>query len=75
MSKLGSKKKAERKSVDFEYNPPRCCNCDHFKPPVFGVPGRKFYRAPSCKLHDFEVTPISICNTWLGRDGEVLEIP
>ena len=73
MSKVGAKKKALRKEVDFEFNPPRCINCINFIPPVHGVPGRKFYRAPKCMLHDFEVKPHSICNIWSGRSGEVLE--
>lgn len=73
MSKVGAQKKALRKAVEFEFNPPRCVNCGHFKPPSHGVPGRKFYRAPHCILHQFQVKPHSICNDWAGLAGEVLE--
>lgn len=72
MSKVGAQKKKLRKEVDFEFNPPRCINCCHFTPPEHGVPERKFYRAPQCSLHEFEVKPHSICNVWIGRAGEVL---
>jgi hypothetical protein len=74
MSKVGIRKKALRKEVEFEYNPPRCTNCNNFKPPLYGVPGQKFYRAPHCTLHEFQVKPHSICNAWVGRAGEVLEV-
>lgn len=73
MSKIGQTKKAHKKVVDFEMNPPRCTNCSNFNPPKYGVPNKKFYRAPQCKLHDFEVRPHSICDSWVGISGEVLE--
>jgi hypothetical protein len=69
-------RRSSRAHQGFEFNPPRCMNCEHFKPPVHGVPvpgKKKQYRPPSCGLGGFLVEAHSICNKWIGRDGETLE--
>ena len=66
-------KRALRKAVGFDLNPPRCGNCINFLPPVHGTPENKKYRAPQCKKHEFQVKTTSICDAWVSRTGEVLE--
>lgn len=64
------------KQQGFELNPPRCLNCQHFSPPVHGVNlvnKKTSYRPPSCRLGKFAVKSSSICDKWLGTDGEKLE--
>lgn len=73
MSKESQRIKAARKQAGFELNPPRCTSCQHFRPPVHAVPGVSFYVAPACWLHDINVRPHSICDSWLGLDGQRLE--
>lgn len=59
--------------VEFDLNPPRCGNCEHFTPPVYGVPGITQYQQPSCRQADFLVKPHSLCNDWVSADGITLE--
>ncbi len=73
MSKEGQRIKALCARVGFELNPPRCTSCQHFRPPVHGVPGVSEYVKPACWLHDIYVLPHSLCDSWLGAKGERLE--
>lgn len=71
MSNKGWKRK--REAVAFELNPPRCINCTHYEPPMFGVPGKVAYLPARCEQGGFTVLPHSICDQWTGRAGETLE--
>lgn len=62
----------KRKAAGFEFNPPRCVNCDHYDPPVHAVAGLTFYKPRECLKHGFTVETHSICDDWLGRSGETL---
>lgn len=67
-----------RKAQGFEYSPARCLNCQRFEPAIHGVPpiGERPavpYKPPRCGLGGFEVRTSSICDEWLGKNGETLE--
>ena len=64
--------------MDYESNPPRCINCNHYRPPSYGAPESehnkmKPYQQRRCGIGGFEVNAWSICNEWQGKDGEGLE--
>lgn len=67
------KRKAARDAQNFEMNPPRCSNCEHFSPPIHGVAEKHKYKEPRCGLGGFVCWPKSICDAWVGRDGETIE--
>lgn len=67
---LNSKKR--RKLMGYEQHPPRCINCQHFDPPVHGVPGVTFFKTSSCLLGEFQTGAQSICDHWVGINGEKL---
>ena len=69
---LKKRRRLARAAQGFEHNPPRCINCEHYRPPVHAVPKKTVYREPFCNFGHFEVTPHSICDEWLGKDGETL---
>lgn len=67
-----------RRNMGFEMNPARCVNCNHYKPASFGTPRgieqkQRYFRAPQCGLGGFVVKAHSICDKWVGKDGETLE--
>lgn len=65
--------RAKRAAVGFELNPARCINCQHFDPPIHGVPGKSQYKPPLCGQMGLMVLPHSICDLWKGKDGETLK--
>lgn len=70
MTKTASQRR--RIALGYEQHPPRCLNCQRWEPPVHGVPGRTPYKQAWCSLGDFATGPGSICDHWLGKDGETL---
>lgn len=80
MSRAGGKKARSkaRAAQDFELNPPRCMNCENYSPQKHGAPetehwGKVEYERAKCRLGGFIVKTWSICNLWVGRNGEKLE--
>ena len=67
------KRKAAKLAQNFENNPPRCGNCENFSPPKLGVVEKHAFVEPRCKIGDFVCWPKSICDAWVGRDGETIE--
>lgn len=73
-SGIKRKRRARQAAMGFELKPPRCLNCEHFKPPRHGVPGKPgTWHEPACGIGHFPVLASSICDKWAGRNGEVLE--
>jgi hypothetical protein len=51
-----------RKAFDYDANPPRCGNCEHFA------------GTTKCALHKFKTTHVAICDAWQDdKTGERLE--
>lgn len=72
-AKIKRYRKKAHAAFGFERNPPRCISCEHYKPPVHGVPGRSQHVPPRCGLGNFPVEAHSICDRWIGADGSTVE--
>jgi hypothetical protein len=63
-----------RKKMGYENNIARCENCKNYKRPytwyLRGVPKKA---PPFCKLGEFTVSPVSICDNWCSPNGVTLE--
>jgi len=66
--------RTRKRDQDYEARPPRCCNCQSFKPIQPAIPALKVnFNAPKCLIGGFIVEVHGICNRWTGKDGDVLE--
>ena len=72
MSKSARNKKAKAAQA-FEQHPPRCASCQNFTPHAPGIPGVREWAPARCQVGGFAVCSHSICDEWLGINGERLE--
>lgn len=66
------KARAQRVKMGYDPSPPLCRNCKRFVPesrPVAGVGG---YQLPFCGVIGQNVSPVAVCDFWVGKDGEGL---
>lgn len=67
--------RARKRRVNYDANPPRCANCQHFKFVQWGMRDSLPYivSQPRCKRNEFFAQESGVCDTWEGRDGSKLE--
>lgn len=62
--KTKNQRKSKRKAVGYDDRELQMCrNCAHFLGALFHKPTNERFPA-RCKLNQFEVKPIAICNLW-----------
>ena len=64
-----------KKNVNYEHNVPRCAICNHFQKSMIVLTTDSMTKRINhhCKRHGFNVAPNSVCDTWTGVDGDILE--
>lgn len=69
----GRRRTVALKKVGYEPSVPRCDTCKHYR----GAQIKLFNSLPvsfdrRCLEHATRVTPVGVCDTWTGKNGDVL---
>lgn len=72
---MSSSWKKLKKKVNYESTVPRCGNCVHIQHShmIKTVDQGLVYAQAICGKHGFGVKTVGVCDTWQGKEGEVLE--
>lgn len=63
-----------RRQAGYEEDTPLCANCKFFRrPQTITKNGGKFYQQGHCMMHDFHAKSNAVCDTWTGKNGDVLD--
>jgi hypothetical protein len=64
-----------KKKVNYEHNVPRCAICANFQKSKVVLTTDSMTKRINhhCNRHGFSVALNSVCDTWVGVDGDILE--
>lgn len=64
-----------KRKVGWESNTPRCETCVHYlRSKMYLIDSLPRINHPMCKLHDFQTRTNALCNSWVNKEGETLDV-